>query len=91
MPVKQLTLTAKHKRFIASELKAGRYRSESEVLQAGLDLLRQQKKEQSLQEMIEAGINAADAGRVIRFTSEADLRKHTRALLKKADRKLRKA
>ena len=91
MPVKQLALTAKQKRFIASEVKAGRYRSESEVLQAGLDLLQQQKKEQTLQEMIEAGIEDADAGRVIRFTSDEDLRQHTRSLLKKVDRKLRKA
>lgn len=56
----------KHRRFISREIKAGHYRSEEEVVRAGLDLLETLKLKEAarekLQQEIQKGIDELDAG-----------------------------
>jgi len=44
MPIHQVELTPSHARFISKEVKSGRFRDESSVLEAGLRLLEEAKK-----------------------------------------------
>ncbi len=85
MPVKQIDVTAKQQKFIAEEVKAGRYRDESEVLLAGLDLLLKERRQtETLKKMIQVGIDDADAGRGVVLKSRADLKSYGDRILKKA-------
>jgi len=76
MTVKQLGLTAKLQRFIASEIKAGRYRNESEVVQAGLEILKQHQKYQKLKAQVRTGVDDYEAGRYTIMKSSADIKAH---------------
>ncbi len=84
MPVKLFDVTAKQLRFISAEIKAGRYRDENEVLQAGLTLLQKQHKQrQTLTEMIHKGIDDADAGRGVTLKSPDEIKAFGKRVLKK--------
>jgi len=66
MPGKSISLSTKHRRFISREIKAGHYRSEDEVVRAGLDLLEMQKLKEdareALRQEIQKGIDELDSG-----------------------------
>ena len=90
LPVKQIDITSEQQRFIASEIKAGRFRDASEVLQAALVLLqKERKKKESLKEMIQAGAEQADGGQGILLTSPEAVRSHTKMLRQKVEKLLR--
>lgn len=66
MPGKSISLSTKQRRFISREIKAGHYRTEDEVVSAGLDLLEMQKLKEGVREKlrkeIKKGIDELDAG-----------------------------
>ncbi len=88
MPVKQLELSAKQKRFIASEIKAGRYRDQNQILLAGLELLakrqRIEKKRAMLREMIQPALDQLDRGECKTFHTKEELSAHLDDLFQKA-------
>ncbi|MFO0816089.1 MAG: type II toxin-antitoxin system ParD family antitoxin [Gemmatales bacterium] len=77
MPVKPIVVSAKQQRFIASEIKAGHYRSESDVVKAGLELLERQKRvalqREALKKEIQLGIDELDAGLGVTRSSREEL------------------
>ena len=88
MPVKQLDLSAKQKRFIASEIKAGRYRDQNQILLAGLELLakrqRIEKKRAMLRELIQPALDQLDRGEGKTFHTREELSAHLDDLFQKA-------
>jgi putative addiction module CopG family antidote len=92
MPVKQIDLTAKQARFISSEIKSGRYRDESEVLQAGLELLarkkRSESKRQTLRELIQPAMDELDAGLGVKLNSRAELTAFIKQVASQAKREV---
>lgn len=92
MPVKQVDVTTRQQRFIASQIKAGRYRDENEVLRAGLALLEKQQrvqKRETLAEMIKKGEDDVLAGRVTSLTSSDEIRDHGKRMLDKVIKRSR--
>ncbi|MDE2571363.1 MAG: type II toxin-antitoxin system ParD family antitoxin [bacterium] len=58
-------------RFVTEQTRQGGYTNQSEVVRAGLRLLRvQQQKHRALLRALKAGISAAHAGRAKRMTGE---------------------
>lgn len=94
MSVKQLELSAKQKEFIASEIKAGRYRDQNQILLAGLELLakrqRIEKKRAMLRELIQPALDQLDRGECTTFHTKEELTAHFDALKEKALKSLRK-
>jgi putative addiction module CopG family antidote len=94
MPAKSLKLSAESQRFIAGEIKAGRYRDEKEVLQAGLTLLeeqtRRERMKEALRKEIQIGIDQLDAGLGKTMKTRAELTAHLKGLERKALKGLRK-
>ncbi len=88
MTVKQLGLPVRMQRFIASEIKAGRYRSEQELIQAGIKLLEQEQKvmqkQSRLQEAIQKGIDQADRGQGVLLRSRDEISQFSKSLVTKA-------
>jgi putative addiction module CopG family antidote len=95
MTIKQLGLTARQQRFIASEIKAGRYRSEQEIIQAGIKVLQQQQlarqKATRLREAIQKGIDQADRGQGVLLKNREEISRFTKLMVAKATGKNRKA
>lgn len=94
MPGKAISLSVKHRRFISREIKAGHYRSEDEVVRAGLDLLETQKlkeaaREKLLQE-IQKGIDELDAGQGEMLKTPEALARHLDGIRSSALQSLKK-
>lgn len=89
-----LQLSDKQKRFIAQEIKSGRYRTENEVLLAGLELMakkqRVERKRQAIRELIQPAIDELDAGGGIRVNSREELTALMKDLRRQADEILAK-
>ncbi len=65
-PIRSVTLTERHKKFVETLVSSGRFEGESEALRAGLELLKQSEKErelklQMLSQAIESGVKDLDA------------------------------
>lgn len=89
-----LQLSDKQKRFIAQEIKSGRYSSANEVLLAGLELMakkqRIERKRQAIRELIQPAIDELDAGGGIRVNSREELTALMKDLRRRADEILAK-
>jgi putative addiction module CopG family antidote len=96
MTVKELKLSTKHKQFIAREIKAGRFRDESEVLSAGIELLSKNKKptkeRKTLKQLLQEGIDQIDRGQVITLNTPEEVKAFHQQLFDRAvqDAKRRK-
>lgn len=77
MATKPLALSDKQKKIISKEIESGRFRTEEEVLKAGLQLLDQQRrwmaKREKLRKAIQVGIDEIDAGLGVLVTSDEEL------------------
>ncbi len=71
MPTKNVSLTPDLMKFVAGEIAAGEYGNHSEVIRAGLSLLRVRKaKQRALLAQIEASLAEFEAGRSEPLTRE---------------------
>jgi putative addiction module CopG family antidote len=86
MTVKSLPLTASQKRFISSEIKAGRYQDEQEMLLAGLTLLERQKKYEELVAMVQEGLDDVGQGRVAKLSAIEAVKRHGQILRERSAR-----
>ncbi len=89
MPIHQVDLTPSQARFISKEIKSGRFRDESAVLEAGLKLLEQKKERQveklkTLRALAKEGFDELDQGLGIVLHGEDELRQYIRKLGKQA-------
>ena len=79
MPTRNINLTDHFDRFVADQVKAGRYRNASEVMRAGLRLLEQQTREdheklQLLRSLATEAFEELDQGEGIEIRSEQQLK-----------------
>jgi len=78
MPTRNISLTEHYDRFVARQVKTGRYHNVSEVMRAGLQLLEQQSEEETqkleiLRSLAREGIEQLDQGRGIEIRSRREL------------------
>ncbi len=83
-----LQLSDKQKRFVAQEIKSGRYRTENEVLLAGLELMarkqRVERKRQAIRELIQPAIDELDAGKGVTLRTYAEIDDYFKDLRQRA-------
>jgi antitoxin ParD1/3/4 len=80
MPTRNINLTDHFDKFVAREIKAGRYRNASEVMRAGLRLLEQEAREDReklalLRSLASDAFQELDQGKGIKIGSDQDLDK----------------
>lgn len=89
-----LQLSDKQQRFIAQEIKSGRYRTANDVLLAGLELLakkqRVERKRQAIRELIQPAIDDLDAGRGVILRTDEEIADFFKNLRQQANELLAK-
>lgn len=78
MPTRNINLTEHYDRFVAEQVRAGRYKNASEVLRAGLHLLEQQSCEEReklalLRALAKEGFDRIDQGQGIEINGSRQL------------------
>lgn len=78
MPTRNINLTEHYDRFVAEQVRAGRYKNASEVLRAGLHLLEQQSQRDHekltlLRALAAEGFDQIDQGQGIEFDSREQI------------------
>lgn len=81
MPTRNVQLTEQLNRFVEKQVRAGRYQSASEVLQAGLHLLEQQTRENQekltlLRALAAEGFEQLDQGQGLELNGPRQLARH---------------
>jgi len=81
MPTRNIVLTQHQSHFVEHLVASGKYQNASEVLRAGLRLLEQRAKEDSmrlevLRQAIHVGIDDIESGRFSEFRNQKSLRDH---------------
>lgn len=91
MPKRQVELTVEQARFVSKEIDAGHFQSDSDVVGAGLRLLKKQrqrgqqaKQENKLRDMILEAVKQIDRGESVSLKNETEVKAHFSKLFARA-------
>ncbi len=92
MPTRNINLTIHYDRFVADQIRAGRFRNASEVLRAGLHLLEQQSREEQqklalLRSLAAEGFDQIDQGLGIEIDGADQLSKYIAGVGRRAEKR----
>jgi antitoxin ParD1/3/4 len=92
MPTRNVNLTSHYDRFVAKQIRDGRFRNASEVMRAGLHLLEQQAREDAerlalLRSLAAEGFDQLDQGRGIEINNRDQLANYVADLGRRAARR----